>query len=96
VKVGLRLRYNKKYQIHYTGVGSRRIMQQEREGMQENVMAGGAGTMAGGAAGATAGAAASGIVGWGVGMVGGALIGLVAGVFLGLAIARSNQAHEHT
>ena len=48
-----------------------------------------------GAAGATAGAAASGIVGWGVGMIGGGLIGLVAGVFLGLAIARSNQTHEH-
>jgi hypothetical protein len=28
-------------------------------------------------------------------MVGGGLIGLVAGVFLGLAIARSDQAHEH-
>jgi high-affinity Fe2+/Pb2+ permease len=64
-------------------------MQQEREGMQESLMAGGA-------AGATAGAAAGGVVGWGVGMVGGALIELVAGIFLVLAIARSNRTNEHT
>jgi hypothetical protein len=28
-------------------------------------------------------------------MAGGGLIGLVAGVFLGLALAKSNQTHEH-
>jgi hypothetical protein len=44
-------------------------MQQDWEGMQESVMAGGAGMMAGGAAGATVGAAAGGIVGWRVGWV---------------------------
>jgi hypothetical protein len=57
------------------------IMQQEREWMQEQAMAGGAGTMAGGAAGATIGSAAGGIIGWEIGMTCGGLIGLVAGMF---------------
>jgi hypothetical protein len=85
----------KYYNIWHSNRKAGGVMQQDREGMQERAMAGGAGTMAGGAAGATVGSAAGGIIGWEIGMTCGGLIGLVAGMFLGLAIAKSNQNHRH-
>jgi hypothetical protein len=62
-------------------------MQQDREEMQESALAGGAGTMAGGASGATRWCC------WWCSRLGSGHDWR--GVFLGLAIARSDQTHEH-